>query len=275
MSEDVTVRTPSNASLLSWDHVVDDGAVGLIDLDGFGTSAMMNETARELLHLMRRSADWASSVEEGTSVGQQVAPRRAADTADPTAAPTTVRPPAETGEVRKRHEPPVRRVPLTFRGDVTELLWRYAPVLAETIRVEGKPDGSPPLGPPGPLAPSRVVSCASPEGERWIRIDGYRRSDGRFLVTLVDVTGLQRDVEQEDALDWELADTVAQRLVTAETALDLGRDELGRRLIAEARALIRARIGEHVRRSGGAGPGLMRRQVSPPEGPPPSSGAPL
>ena len=108
-------------------------------------------------------------------------------------------------------------------------------------------------------------------GQRWVRIDCYRRSHNRFLVTLVDVTGLHRDAEEEEALDWELADTVAQRLVTAETALDLGRDELGRRLIAEARALIRARIGEHVRRSGGAGPGLMRRQVLPPEGPPPPS----
>ena len=64
------------------------------------------------------------------------------------------------------------------------------------------------------------------------------------------------------AREWELADTVAQRLVTAETALDLGRHDLGRRLVGEARALIGARIGEQVRRTGGVAPGLMRRQAS-------------
>ena len=270
MSEDVSVRTPSDATLLSWAHVVEDASVGLIDLDGHGTGALMNDAARELLHVMRRSA---AGSEDGPVVGTQVAPREAADQA---AAyddePVRAIDPADLGSLPRLAETAPGRGPLTFRGDVTELLWRYAPVMAGIIREEGRGASTgQQSGPPGPLGPSRVVSCTSPMGQRWVRIDAYRRSHNRFLVTLVDVTGLQRDTEQADALDWELADTVAQRLVTAETALDLGRDELGRRLIAEARALIRARIGEHVRRSGGAGPGLMRRQVLPPEGPPPPS----
>jgi len=222
---------------LTWSDVVDDTEVGLVDLDGYGTGALMNETARELLQML--------------SDGLRERPTE---------------PPAQAGEDRAP-VPQVRvvqqrRGPITVRGDVTELLRGYAPAMAETIRREGRTRGAPPAGGPvGPLAPSRVVSCQSSRGRRWVRIDGYRRSGNRFLLTLVDVTALEQEDPSGDTFDWELADTLAQRLVTAETALDLGRDELGRRLVAEARALIQARIGEHVRRTGGAGPGLMRRQT--------------
>src|SRR5690349_4472649 len=187
MSEDVQVHTPVSASVLTWDHVVGDASVGLIDLDGHGTAPLMNDAARELLQLLRDGA------------------------ADRHADPA----PSER-----------RRGPLSVRGDVTELLWDYAPAMAETIRREGRATGksAPARGPAGPLAPSRVVSCPSSEGRRWVQIDGYRRSGNRFLVTLVDVTAVEQDRPADGALGWEIADTLAQRLVTAETALDLGRD---------------------------------------------------
>ncbi len=267
MNDDVVPRTHAGGPSLSWDDVVADSSVGLIDLDGWGTTALLNDRARELLQLLRCGAEGGPSA-EGV-VGAQLAATEAADCFDPAAPGTAAAPQSEDRVPVARG----RRGPLTVRGDLTDLLWRYAPAMAETIRREGRgTDGGQPAGPAGPLAPSRVVSCASTEGRRWIRIDGYRRSGRRFLVTLVDVTRLEQENAQAAALDWELADTVAQRLVTAETALDLGRDELGRRLIAEARALIRTRIGEHVRRSGGPGPGMMRRQDGPPDGSSPSSG---
>jgi hypothetical protein len=232
VTEDVVVRTPDNVAHLTWQHVVDDIGVGLVDLDGHGTGALMNPAARELLHLL------AGTPEEPT--------------------------PEETGR-------PPRRGPRTVRGDLTELLGRYAPRLAETMQAEIGAQRSGGTGAPGPLAPGRVVSCEGPDGERWVKIDVYRRSESRFLMTLVDVTHLEQERAVEGAREWELADTVAQRLVTAETALDLGRHDLGRRLVSEARALIGARIGEQVRRTGGVAPGLMRRQVpsedvAPPEG---------
>ena len=235
MSEDLSVRETGDLAPLTWDDVVADSGVGLVDLDGYGTGALMNDAARELLHLLRAGS--------AHPAGEQV------DLADP-------------GD-----RPGGRRGPLRVRGDLTELLGAYAPAMAETIRREGRTQGTParPAGPVGPLAPSRVVSCRSATGQRLVRIDGYRRSGNRFLVTLVDVTAIERDAAADGAIGWELADTLAQRLVTAETALDLGRDEFGRRLVAEARALVQARIGEHVRRSGGVAPGVVRRQGGPEE----------
>ena len=240
MSEDVTVRAPGDVSPLTWADVAGDADVGLVDLDGFGTSALMNDAARELLQVLRAGAP---DLEPGPQ-------------ADGTS----------------RHKP--RRGPLTVRGDLTELLGAYAPAMAETIRREGRaPAGAGQArGPVGPLAPSRVVSCPTSSGPRLVRIDGYRRSGNRFLVTLVDVTAIERESAAEGAIGWELADTLAQRLVTAETALDLGRDEFGRRLVAEARALVQARIGEHVRRSGGVAPGVVRRQGGPEDVPSPDDG---
>ena len=223
MSEDVVVRTPDNVGHLTWQHVVDDIGIGLVDLDGHGTGALMNPAARELLHLL------AGTAEE----------------------------PSEEGAGRRP-----RRGPRIVRGDITELLGRYAPGLAETMQSEVGAERSGPSGAPGPLAPGRVVSCEGPDGQRWVQIDVHRRSESRFLVTLVDVTHLEHERASEGAREWELADTVAQRLVTAETALDLGRHDLGRRLVGEARALIGARIGEQVRRTGVVAPGLMRRQAS-------------
>lgn len=224
VSKDVVVRTPDNVAHLTWQHVVDDIGVGLVDLDGHGTGALMNPAARELLHLL------AGTLEEPTD-----------------------------GEAGR----PPSRGPRTVRGDITELLGRYAPGLAETMQSEIGARRSGGTGAPGPLAPGRVVSCEGPDGQRWVQIDVYRRSGSRFLMTLVDVTHLERERASESAREWELADTVAQRLVTAETALDLGRHDLGRRLVGEARALIGARIGDQVRRTGGVGPGLMRRQAPP------------
>ncbi len=220
-SADVVVRTSADAAHLTWEHVVDDTDVGLIDLDGHGTAALMNPAARDLLHLLA-----------GTDLG------------------------ATDG--------PPRRGPRTVRGDLTEVLGRYAPAVADTMRgeVAARRRGAG-TGPTGPLAAGRVVSCEGRDGEHRVRIDVYRRSGSRFLVTLVDVTDLEQRTSDDSAHEWEVADTVAQRLVTAETALDLGRHDLARRLVGEARALIGARIGEQVRRSGGPAPGLMRRQTPP------------
>ncbi|GAA1925786.1 hypothetical protein [Nocardioides marmoribigeumensis] len=247
MSEDVGVPAHDAGRPLTWTDVVGDSRVGLVDLDGHGTTALMNDAARELLQLLREGVAGHDGEGSAAAAVTAEAPRPAL--------------------LRDRRA----RGPLSVRGDLTELLATYAPAMAETIRREGRGPQRSSSGPAGPLGPSRVVSCPSSRGRRLVRIDGYRRSGNRFLVTLVDVTSVERDPApevgsagtSEAAIGWELADTLAQRLVTAETALDLGRDEFGRRLVAEARALVQTRIGEHVRRSGGLAPGVVRRQGGP------------
>jgi hypothetical protein len=142
--------------------------------------------------------------------------------------------------------------PALTRPDVRDLgpvLERLVPHLATAMRVDG------PAGPVG-----RGVACTFAAADTWVSIDVVRLEADRFVLAVHDVTTQERLSRREAQAALEINDTVVQTLVAAETALDLGRADLGRSLLGEAARASQAWIGQQLVASGGARPGSVRRE---------------
>jgi hypothetical protein len=113
-------------------------------------------------------------------------------------------------------------------------------------------------GEPGPVG--RDVACVSPVADTWVGIEVVRLEAGRYLLVVHDATVEERLSRREAQAALEINDSVVQTLVAAETALDLGRAALGRRLVGEASRAARGWIGQRLVASGGARPGAVRRE---------------
>jgi hypothetical protein len=142
--------------------------------------------------------------------------------------------------------------PAMPRPDFRELgpvLDRLAPDLTRAMRTDG------PTGPVG-----SAVACTFSTSDTWVGLQVLRLEPDRFMIVVHDVTTEQRLARREAQAALEINDTVVQTLVAAETALDLGRTDLGRSLVGEASKASRAWIGQQLVASGGARPGAVRRE---------------
>ena len=142
--------------------------------------------------------------------------------------------------------------PALTRPDVRDLgpvLERLVPHLAAAMRLDDAP---------GPVG--RGVACTFPAADTWVSIDVVRVEPDRFVIAVHDVTTQERLSRREAQAALEINDTVVQTLVAAETALDLGRTDLGRSLLGEAARASQAWIGQQLVASGGARPGAVRRE---------------
>ena len=133
--------------------------------------------------------------------------------------------------------------------DLGPVLDRLVPGLARAMQADG------PAGPVG-----GGVACTFEAADTWVGLQVLRLEPDRFMVVVHDVTTEQRLARREAQAALEINDTVVQTLVAAETALDLGRTDLGRSLVGEASKASRTWIGQQLVASGGARPGAVRRE---------------
>ena len=163
---------------------------------------------------------------------------------------------AETDRLGRVHEINAAAVSLLspamehpdFR-DLAPVLERLVPSLVAAMRDDGH------AGSVG-----RGVACTLPAADTWVGIEVVRLDVDRFMVVVHDVTAETRLTRREAQVALEINDTVVQTLVAAETALDLGKTDLGRTLVGEAARASQAWIGQQLAASGGARPGAVRRE---------------